>query len=311
MNAQLADTADSAKSAANADTIKARLAELLDASKLFRFTPLFAFSLVGLLIFGGWRISHNQYLIAEEGLGYWLGIVGASMMVLLLLYPLRKKAAFMRRWGPIKHWFRAHMILGTLGPVLVLYHANFGLGSLNSSIALICTLVVAGSGLIGRYFYGRIHYGLYGSKASVEKLNQDARLIKGILKSSTGFAPQLVDRLEALEERLSRPERSLIKSTVRIIDVGLRSWWTYWVLLGMTQRAINEEARRSGWRAGQKRKFKKNVNRYVRSHLLSMRKIAGLGFYERLFALWHLLHLPLFILLIISAIVHILAVHLY
>ncbi len=33
--------------------------------------------------------------------------------------------------------------------------------------------------------------------------------------------------------------------------------------------------------------------------------------YERLFALWHLLHLPLFVLLVLAASVHVLAVHLY
>ncbi|MEZ5921965.1 MAG: hypothetical protein R3C60_11515 [Parvularculaceae bacterium] len=38
---------------------------------------------------------------------------------------------------------------------------------------------------------------------------------------------------------------------------------------------------------------------------------AELGFYERLFAAWHVLHLPLFILLIITAIIHVVAVHLY
>lgn len=304
-------TAQRPADTAKAKAIKARLGELLDASKLFRFTPLFAFTLVAFIIYGGWRVRQQQYLIAEEGLGYWLGIIGASMMLLLLLYPLRKNAAFMRRWGPIKHWFRAHMILGTLGPVLVLYHANFGLGSLNSSIALICTLIVASSGLIGRYFYIRIHYGLYGSKATLEQLNQDARLIRGILKSTAGFAPQFLARLESLEQAVTTPQRSLWKSAYTNMSIGARSWWTYWVLLNLTTHAINAEAKKSGWRPGQTRKLKKNVRRYVRSHLLSIRKIAGLGFYERLFALWHYLHLPLFIMLIISAIVHIFAVHLY
>ena len=30
----------------------------------------------------------------------------------------------------------------------------------------------------------------------------------------------------------------------------------------------------------------------------------GLGFYERMFALWHVLHVPLFILLVITAVMH-------
>jgi len=42
-----------------------------------------------------------------------------------------------------------------------------------------------------------------------------------------------------------------------------------------------------------------------------LRRVAQLSFYERLFSLWHLFHLPLFILLVISALVHVLAVHMF
>ncbi len=46
-------------------------------------------------------------------------------------------------------------------------------------------------------------------------------------------------------------------------------------------------------------------------HLAAVRKAAAFAFYERLFALWHVLHLPLFILLILAAIIHVVAVHFY
>jgi hypothetical protein len=40
-------------------------------------------------------------------------------------------------------------------------------------------------------------------------------------------------------------------------------------------------------------------------------RVAQFSFYERLFALWHVLHLPIFLLMIISALFHVLAVHMY
>ena len=52
-------------------------------------------------------------------------IIGGSMMLLLLLYPLRKQARFMRNAGPVKLWFRMHMTFGVLGPVCILYHCDF------------------------------------------------------------------------------------------------------------------------------------------------------------------------------------------
>ena len=101
------------------------------------------FALVVATLFGGWYLRGEEILTAEAGSGYALGIVGGAMMLLLLVYPLRKKVRFMRNWGEIKHWFRAHMILGVIGPVLVLFHCNFRIGSINSTVVLFATLAVA------------------------------------------------------------------------------------------------------------------------------------------------------------------------
>jgi hypothetical protein len=42
---------------------------------------------------------------------------------------------------------------------------------INDSVAFVAVLVVATSGIVGRYFYSQIHRGLYGRKAAVGKLS--------------------------------------------------------------------------------------------------------------------------------------------
>ena len=76
----------------------------------------------------GWLNRDDNGLTPVSGVGYWLGIAGSSLMLLLLLYPLRKRMRSLRALGTVTFWFQAHMILGVLGPVLVLWHANFSLG---------------------------------------------------------------------------------------------------------------------------------------------------------------------------------------
>ena len=76
------------------------------------------------MLYVAWRVRGEQHLTAESGVGYALGIVGSVMMLLLLLYPLRKKIKFMRHLGSVRHWFRVHMMLGILGPALILIHGN-------------------------------------------------------------------------------------------------------------------------------------------------------------------------------------------
>jgi hypothetical protein len=43
----------------------------------------------------------------------------------------------------------------------------------------------------------------------------------------------------------------------------------------------------------------------------SVRRAAEFAFYDRLLRLWHLMHLPLFFLLVAAALLHIVAVHMY
>src|SRR5260221_5048330 len=78
----------------------------------------------------GWLNRDDNGLTPVSGVGYWLGIAGSSLMLLLLLYPLRKRMPSLRVIGKVAFWFRGHMILGILGPVLVLWHSNFRLGSI-------------------------------------------------------------------------------------------------------------------------------------------------------------------------------------
>jgi len=70
------------------------------------------------------------------------------------------------------------MILGIVGPVVILFHANFKLGPLNSNVALFSMLIVALSGVVGKYIYGKIHMGLHGRKARVRELLAEAEELK-------------------------------------------------------------------------------------------------------------------------------------
>ena len=98
----------------------------------------------------GWSRRDEFYVVPDEGLGYALGILGLALMLLLLLYSLRKRWSLLRDALPIRHWFHVHMALGILGPTAILYHSNFHLGSLNANVALVCMLVVSASGFVGR-----------------------------------------------------------------------------------------------------------------------------------------------------------------
>jgi hypothetical protein len=267
--------------------------------------------LVFAVLFVGWHVREEEYLTAESGLGYALGIGGGVLMLLLLLYSLRKRVRFLRNWGATKYWFRAHMILGVVGPVLVLFHANFRGGSLNSTVALVSMLVVAGSGFAGRYIYSKIHYGLYGSRMNLEELKYEIENYMTDVVWVLSYAPKVHQRLLAFDNAALRPSHSFLRSVWQFVLMELWAPWTYFVLLRDLRRALRLAARRAGWSALELQRRRREAHRYLSAHMTAAIRVAEFSVYERLFALWHLLHVPLVFILVIAVAVHVLAVHMY
>jgi len=247
----------------------------------------------------GWSTRAELYVTPQAGFGYFLGILGTALMVLLLAYSLRKRLPRMRSWGAIRYWFGIHMVLGILGPVAILFHANFKMGSVNSSVAMACVLLVSSSGVIGRFIYPKIHHGLYGSRASLRELKQRAELSRSAaLGPVTAASPGLGRDLAALETLATADELGLIGSFWRFVSLPLRI------------RSVRRRWRRS-LRSSLAPARAREAEASVAAYLERLRRVAQFRAYERLFSLWHAFHLPLCVMLFLAAAVHVVAVHMY
>ena len=270
-----------------------------------------AYVLLTALIVLGWFIRDRELISPEDGIGYWLGIIGASMMGALLLYPLRKRLRFLHALGPTRHWFRLHMAFGLVGPLLILYHCNFTLGSFNSRVALYCMLLVAGSGIIGKHFYAAIHRGLYGRKTNLTELQKE---LADSLEKSHGlarFMPELVARLDAMSTDFQGDR------VTKSIGIGRSLRWTFmhnltrFSLWLTARRELKIAAQQSEVVARDHKRLLRTASRFIRDYTQLSGRVAQFSFYDRLFALWHILHLPIFFMMVLSVIFHILAVHMY
>lgn len=274
-------------------------------------SALYGYAVLVAVLLGGWLLREQELLNPEDGIGYWLGIVGGSLMLLLLLYPAGKKSSLLRRLGLVRHWFRIHMIIGLVGPLLILYHCNFSVDAMNSKVALYSMLGVAISGIIGRYFYTRIHRGLYGKRAGVEELRNE---IADSLQNSRGLAailPRFINELqsvstEVLGDQFTRTLSLKYSLLWTVKHYVVRAQLYFLIRRELRARAINSETIQ-----GNTRNLRRTANAYASKQVGLMRQVAQLSFYERLFSLWHVFHMPLFLLLVISALVHVLAVHMY
>lgn len=258
-----------------------------------------------------WLRRRDDILLAEHGAGYFVGITGALMMVALLGYPLRKRLRFMRGWGASARWFRWHMILGVLGPALIVVHSDFSLQSVNATVAFVSMLAVAGSGLVGRYLYGRVHRGLYGQRLEARVLREEATGSRDQLASGLATSDAWNAEVATFEAQALSPTRTLAQALGRALSVGGSIRRSRKVAMALIDTELRQRAAASHWDAGTVKARRGEALRQLGDYYRAVRRAASLGLYERLFSLWHVLHVPLFIILVLTVIIHVVAVHLY
>jgi hypothetical protein len=272
--------------------------------------PRISLLVAAAIIVWGYRFPTDRYITPERGLGYALGIIGGSMMLVLLLYPARKRLRWLWIIGTIKRWFQTHMVLGVAGPICVLFHCNFRLGAANSNIALWSMIVVASSGLVGRYFYTKIHAGLHGHRTSLGELQQAADRLRSH-SNSVVFLPELIERLEAVERQIMRGSPLIDVALVRPFYLALTAFVGRRRLRRYVNHALKHMAQPASVLEAHAARLRSNAYQYIERRIAAARRVAEFEVYDRLFSWWHVLHLPLFFMLLVAGIAHVIAVHVY
>ena len=251
--------------------------------------------------------------VGGRAIGYFVGLAGGLMMLALLFYPLRKRIRLFENFGFLPTWFKWHMVLGILGPFAIIFHSTFHIGSFNAGVALVCMLLVSGSGIFGRFFYTKIHHGLYGHQSSLKEMEAGIDEA-GDIKNLLSFAPEIEKKLEAFRVRAEIYAKNAKLNLFGFVAVGLEA--------SRLKRAVPKELLRVMLEQAASQKlgdsntvdiahkhleYKNSVAKYVGA----VRDVAQFHTYERLFSLWHVFHIPLVYMMIFSAIYHVYAVHAY
>jgi hypothetical protein len=266
---------------------------------------------IAALVLAAWATSQQRLYTPGSHLGYYMGVVGGLMMLALLLYPLRKRIRFMQSWGATKHWFRLHMTFGIGGPMLILFHSTFHVGSLNAAVALFSMLLVAGSGVVGRFLYARIHHGLYGRRASLQDLQTRLSAYEGDVAARLRINARLVQRLQALEARALATPPSITAAAWRFCTLWAHALWTQARARRDWRLTVGVLARQHHWSRADTARQRAKGALLIREYLGAALSVANFSAYERLLSLWHILHVPLVYMLVFTAVFHVIAVHMY
>lgn len=263
------------------------------------------------LVAAAWGVASAGYFKAGDDVGYWLGVAGGVLMLLLLLYPARKYLRVMRNTGHVRFWFWFHMVSGIAGPWLILVHSTFRIGSLNAGVALASMVIVVLSGVVGRFLFVRVQQRLGGGQATLKQRREQLGLAGSEARSMLAFAPDIEARLHRFERRELPSGDSAAVSLLRLLAVPLRHGLEQRRCLALVHVRLSEQAGKENWSPEVLAQRQRRARRMLRRYFEAVFRVAHFSLFDRLFALWHVAHMPFVVLLAISAVVHVVAVHAY
>lgn len=231
-------------------------------------------------------------LLKPSGLvGHGYGIAGTLMMLVgVVLYSARKRVSFVAHAGGLGNWLQFHIFLCTLGPFLVLLHTTFKFGGI-VSIAFWSMAVVVASGVFGRYVFSRIPKAMDGSFRDLREIEQQSIRLEADIRAEGAVPP---GQLAAV---LAGPALRAPRGTLDALGLAARGdLATRWHLVRsrrvLSGAAVAPDVRR-------------RVLSLLRQRLALEQQGRLLLPFQRLFSYWHILHLPLAIVLLIVTIVHV------
>ena len=253
--------------------------------------------LVGWTVWNGWdyfttgmaeRPHHPDFreFRAAGRVGHGVGILGSFMIVLLLLYSLRKRMRVLQRAGELRIWLRYHIFLGIAGPILITLHTAFKVGGL-VSVSYWSMVAVALSGFFGRYLYQQIPRNVLGETLDVAEI--EARNEALLVELSMNH--NMDDRAAAVLEDLA-----LRKLEHRAAPMAL-------LMLPFLNGTLVRQLQR--WSLRHVDGDRAVAVRLAKEWVLQTRRLRLFHLIRDLFHYWHVFHKPFAFIMILVMIVHV------
>lgn len=241
------------------------------------------------------RPHHVDYFLLKPGAvrSHGFGMVGSTMMILLLLYSIRKRTSLLGHSGKMKDWLNFHIFLGINGPLYIILHSTLKLNGI-VAVSFWSMIAVALSGIVGRYLYLQIPRTILGNELSLSDLGKLRQNM--INEISEKFSLKISD-LEKIEQDLSgRP----------ITAQNLIGIFIYFVFRDITIK-IKSYTHRN--RIQKQYEIPKNqvkeLIKMARQKAILEKRIQLWNRIQQLFHYWHVFHKPFAVIMYLIMFIHI------
>jgi hypothetical protein len=247
---------------------------------------------------GGRVRSPLHALLKPSGsVGLALGVVAFLLFLFLWLYPLRKSVRWLAWTGAVGAWLRIHILAGIAIPLLAAVHAGWRFDGL-IGLGYASMLLVALSGVVGRYLYVRIPRSKSGLELSREEVANERRTLITEIAVTTGEDPIAVERILSPAAASGATPQGPLATLGRLV----RDDWERRATLRRLRRRWSQAAPNG---ARLDRRTVSSLLGLARRELGLAQQLQALEATRRVFALWHVVHRPFAILALLAVVVHV------
>ena len=241
----------------------------------------------------------HAWLKPSGYVGQTAGLIAFALFLFLYLYPLRKRIRRLEFLGKLNRWLDVHIVAGLVIPAMGAVHAAWRFQGI-IGWGYFSMVMVAASGVVGKYLYVHIPRSRTGLALSLEEIDSRRRQLLDQIVAMTG-----------LEERE-------IEDALRIQDRGSASSGIVASLMALILSDFTR--RRIVWRLKRKlrernvagrtldAKTLRQIARLARREVAMTQQLRLLGATQRLFRYWHVFHRPFSITAFVAVTIHVVLV---
>lgn len=251
-------------------------------------------SLFFVIVLSGIYIAYDILAVPKGGhpFGHSLGIIGTLLMVMTeTAYSLRKRTSWLNWAGPVRYWLSLHIVTGIVGPFMVLMHTGLQFRGL-AGVSFILTLIVVGSGFMGRYLYTALPRTISGVTTSRQALERE---INTISQQISQFELQKPERVHKIVADLS--QRQADRNPLLTILGRSYYQWRF-------QRRLKRQIKQLDQLAAEQ---KQQLSQMLTRRRDLQRQTEMLEAARRVMRVWHILHIPFGLTLFFSVALHVFA----
>ena len=160
-------------------------------------------------------------MLRSSGIGgLSFGLAGTILIFLNLTYLIRGRFFHSDWLGSMRSWMTFHVFTGLVGPLLILFHSAFMLRSPLASIAFLALMIVAGTGVVGRYIYAHTPRSVQGKELELAELQKNLGAYRADMQKM-GFSIDMFENSHPAVRR-SSPSGGLFSVLASFIEEDRR-----------------------------------------------------------------------------------------